>query len=230
MRLVSAFLTDVRFQIKHGFYTVYVIITGMYLIILSFLPDKVLPVATPLVLFSDPSVLGLFFIGGIIMLEKIQGVLSVVVVSPLRSYEYLLSKIVSLAFISVLASLAIAVFTPHGDINWTVMVLSVILTSGFFTMCGIMICAGCSTVNEYILKMVPYMLLLVVPCFSLLGFPFSWLFRVIPSVTALRLVTGAYTGITVIESVGLLCYLLMVNYLCFRLMLRIFERKIIYQD
>jgi fluoroquinolone transport system permease protein len=42
----------------------------MYLIILSFLPENIFSVALPLVVFSDPSVLGLFFIGGIILLEK----------------------------------------------------------------------------------------------------------------------------------------------------------------
>jgi len=75
MRLRHAILADIRFQIKHGFYLVYVIITIMYLIILSFLPENILSVALPVVVFSDPSVLGLFFIGGIILLEKGQGAL-----------------------------------------------------------------------------------------------------------------------------------------------------------
>jgi fluoroquinolone transport system permease protein len=40
MRLLHAVLADIRFQIKQGFYLVYVIITAMYLIIMSFLPDE----------------------------------------------------------------------------------------------------------------------------------------------------------------------------------------------
>jgi fluoroquinolone transport system permease protein len=230
MRLLHAIWADIRFQMKQGFYLVYVLITIMYLIILSFLPKDVLSIALPLVVFSDPSVLGLFFIGGIIMLEKVQGVLSVVVVSPLRTIEYLLSKVVSLALISVLAAFAITGFSNYNDVSWLLLFLSTILTSGIFTLCGIMINAGCQTVNQYMIKTIPYMLLFVLPCFSLIGFPYSWVFTIIPSVAALRLMLGAYTGISFYEALALIIYLTGMNYLFLRWTIRVFENKIIYQD
>jgi len=230
MRIIHAVKADILFQFRQGFYLVYVVITGMYLLILSLIPDKLLDIVTPLVIFSDPSVLGLFFIGGIIMLEKIQGVLSVLVVTPLRSAEYLLAKIISLSMISFLSGFAIAALTQHEKINWLLLFLSVIFTSGLFTMCGIIISAGCSTVNGYLLKMIPYMLLFVLPCFSLLVFPGSWLFTIVPSVAALRLMMGAYTSIPLPGAVGLVLYLAGINFLCFRLTLNLFERKIIFQD
>ena len=230
MRLLHAVWADIRFQFKQGFYLVYVLITVMYLIILSFLPEYILSVGLPLVVFSDPSVLGLFFIGGIIMLEKMQGILSVLVVSPLRTIEYILSKVISLAFVSVLAAFAITGFSHYGNVNWLLMFLSTVFTSGIFTLCGIMITAGCSTVNQYMIKTVPYMLLFVLPCFSLIGFPYSDLFTIIPSVAALRLMLGAYMGIPLYEAVGLIIYLVGMNYLFLRWAIRVFENKIIYQD
>ncbi len=230
MRLIYAIRTDVLFQFKHGFYFVYLAITIMYLVILSFIPGEALSVVTPLVIFSDPSVLGLFFIGGIVMLEKMQGVLSVILVSPLRSSEYLLSKIISLVLISVIASLAITFFGYHGHVKWILFILSIILTSGLFTMCGLIICAGCNTVNGYFIKMIPYMLLLVIPCFSLVGFPFSWLFYIVPSVSCLRLIMGAYVSIPPYEALALIIFLAVVNYLFFRFTLRVFEKKIVFQE
>jgi len=230
MRLLHAVWADIRFQFKQGFYLVYVLITVMYLIILSFLPEYILSVGLPLVVFSDPSVLGLFFIGGIIMLEKMQGILSVLVVSPLRTIEYILSKVISLAFVSVLAAFAITGFSHYGNVNWLLMFLSTVFTSGIFTLCGIMITAGCNTVNQYMIKTVPYMLLFVLPCFSLIGFPYSDLFTIIPSVAALRLMLGAYMGIPLYEAVGLIIYLVGMNYLFLRWAIRVFENKIIYQD
>ncbi|MBW6502402.1 MAG: ABC transporter permease [Bacteroidales bacterium] len=215
---------------KQGFYLVYVLITIMYLIILSFLPEDVLSVALPLVVFSDPSVLGLFFIGGIIMLEKVQGVLSVLVVSPLRTIEYLLSKVVSLALVSVLAAFAITGFSQYESVNWLILFLSTVLTSGIFTLCGIMINAGCQTVNQYMIKTIPYMLLFVLPCVTLIGFPYSWVFTIVPSVAALRLMLGAYTGINFYEAIALIVYLTGVNYLFLRWTIRVFENEIIYQE
>lgn len=230
MRLLHAIWTDMRFQMKQGFYLVYVIITVMYLIIMSFLPKDVLSLALPLVVFSDPSVLGLFFIGGIIMLEKVQGILMVIVVSPLRTMEYILSKVFSLAIISVLATFVITVFSHYENVNWVLLLLSTILTSSIFTLCGIMINAGCQTVNQYMLKTIPYMLLFVLPCFSLIAFPYSYLFTVIPSVAALRLMLGAYMSIAWYEAIGLAVYLIGMSYLFLRLTIRVFENKIVYQD
>lgn len=230
MRLLHAVRADMSFQLKQGFYLVYVLITIIYLIILSFLPESALSIALPLVVFSDPSVLGLFFIGGIIMLEKVQGILSVVVVSPLRTIEYILSKVISLTILSVLAALAITVFSHYGSVSWLLLILSTVLTSAVFTFSGIMINAGCQTVNQYMIKTIPYMLLFVLPCFSLIGFPYSWLFTIVPSVAALRLMLGAYTGIPIYEAVVLIIYLSGINYLLLRWTIRVFENKIIYQD
>lgn len=230
MRLLHAVWADMRFQFKQGFYMVYVLITVMYLIILSFLPDDLVSVGLPLVVFSDPSVLGLFFIGGIIMLEKMQGILSVLVVSPLRTAEYILSKVISLAFVSVLAAFAITGFSSYDSVNWLLLFFSTVLTSAIFTLCGIMITAGCNTVNQYMIKTIPYMLLFVLPCFSLIGFPYSEVFTIIPGVAALRLMLGAYSGIPLYEAVGLILYLAGMNYLFLRWTIRVFENRIIYQD
>ncbi|MFA5848597.1 MAG: hypothetical protein WC833_01845 [Bacteroidales bacterium] len=227
---MSAIWADMHFQMKQGFYLVYAIITLIYLLILSFFPENMLQTAVPLVVFSDPTVLGLFFIGGMIMLEKVQGVLLVVVVSPLRTWEYIFSKVISLALVSLSAGIVITALTPCGSVNWFVLLLSILLSSGIFTMCGIMICAGCKTVNQYFVKMVPYMLLFTLPCFSLIGFPFSWVFDIFPSVAALRLMMGAFSGMPVLETIGLTFYLVVLNYLCFRLTMRVFEKKIIFED
>jgi fluoroquinolone transport system permease protein len=230
MRLLHAVLADIRFQLKQGFYLVYAVITAMYLIIMSFLPDEILTVALPLVVFSDPSVLGLFFIGGIILMEKGQGVLMVLVVSPLRSWEYVMAKVASLAIVSVLVAFAITWLSYYPTVNWWLLLLSTILTSSIFTLLGIMINAGCNTVNQYMLKTIPYMLLFILPCFALLGFPYSDLFTIFPSVAALKLMLGVYHGIAWQEAGALAVYLLTINYLLVKLAVRLFETKIVYQD
>lgn len=131
---------------------------------------------------------------------------------------------------SVFAAFAITGFSNYGSVSWLLLFFSTVLTSCIFTLSGIMITAGCNTVNQYMIKTVPFMLLLVLPCFSLIGFPYSWLFTIIPSVAALRLMLGAYMGIPVYEAIGLVIYLIGMNYLFIRWTIRVFENKIIYQD
>ena len=74
------------------------------------------------------------------------------------------------------------------------------------------------------------MLLFVLPCLSLIGFPGSWLFTIVPSVAALRLMLGAYEGINFVEAAALVIYLIVINYLLLRWTISVFENRVIYQD
>jgi len=231
MRILNALRADMRFQFKQGFYVVYVAIVLMYLIILHYLPENIVGIALPLVVYSDPSVLGMFFIGGIIMLEKGQGLLQVFTVTPLRTTEYLIAKVLSLSIVSVLATIALTVFSSYHQVNWLLILLATVLTSGIFTLCGVLISAGCRNVNQYLLKTIPYMLLFVLPCFALIWFPTGSWFNVFPSVAALRLMVGAYTNdITWIESSLLIVYLIGMNYLFFRWSEKVVESKIVFNE
>jgi fluoroquinolone transport system permease protein len=230
MRLLSAIRADLRFQFKQGFFTVYAVLTMVYLIILSFLPADWLPYALPLLVFTDPSILGLFFIGGILMLEKSQGILMAMVVSPLRTWEFILSKVLSLSLVSLLTALAISYFSGYGQVQWLLLIMTVVLTASFFTLYGIVINAGCETVNQYILKTIPWMLLLVFPCFSLIGFPGSELFLIVPSVAALKLMLGVYSDIAFWEAVPLIFLLVAANLLMLKYTIRVFEEKIVFGE
>ena len=72
------------------------------------------------------------------------------------------------------------------------------------------------------------MILLVLPCLSILYDPCARWASVIPSVAALRLLFGAYEPLPVMEVVILCLYLSGVNYILFRQAVRVFERKMIY--
>ena len=96
---------DIVFQFRQGFYLVYILITLFYMLILSQLPEAWLQIAVPIIAFSDPSVVGFIFVGGIILLEKEQGVIDYLSVTPLKIRDYILSKVTSLMILAVCAGL-----------------------------------------------------------------------------------------------------------------------------
>ena len=206
-RTLSAFKADLIFQMKQGFLIVYLAVAVLYVIILSQLPDAILKFTVPAVVFSDPSILGLIFIGGILMLEKEQGVSSYLAVTPLRFYEYIASKIVSLGLLSLAISLVVSLASYSAPVNYLIVCVSILLVSAFFTLMGYIIAEKCSSVNQFIMRAVPYIALAVIPCFSLIGFPYSEVFYIIPSVAALKLLMSAYTGINPLLAVSLAAYL-----------------------
>jgi len=224
VRIVNALKADVRFQFKQGFYLVYILLTLIYMVILSKLPQEWKSTVIPLVLFSDPSMVGFFFIGALVMLEKVQGVIQYVVVTPLRSLEYLLAKVVSLTILAIAATVMITLATYGYQLNWFLLILAVILISSFFVFYGFIVAVRCTTLNQYFIKMIPYLLLIVLPCFSLIGFPYAWLFNIFPSVAGLKLVYGAFNGIDFLSALAYTVYLLAANLAIARYVEKIFDR------
>ena len=63
MRLKSLFLLDMRFQAKHGFYFLYVVLTVIYAVALLAVPESWKEKTAIILIFSDPASMGLFFHG-----------------------------------------------------------------------------------------------------------------------------------------------------------------------
>jgi fluoroquinolone transport system permease protein len=158
------------------------------------------------------------------MLEKVQGIIQYVVVTPLRSIEYLLAKVLSLTILAVAATIMITLATYGYELNWFLLILGVILTSCFFVFYGFIVAVRCTTLNQYFIKMIPYLLLIVLPCFSLIGFPYASIFNIFPSVAGLKLVYGAFNGIDPISATALSVYLLAANLVIARYVENIFDR------
>lgn len=228
MRFIGALRSDIKFQFKQGFYIVYILLTLIYMLIIMNLPKDINDVVVPLIVFTDPSVVGFFFIGGIIMLEKEQKVLQYLVVTPLRSKEYLLSKVISLTVLGEVAGIAITLVSYNGNVKWSILIIGILLSSIFFTLYGFIATVGCKTINEYFIKMVPYMMFVVLPCFSVLGFKYNFIFYIFPSVAGLKLVMGAFTNIANLEGFLYILFLLIADILLFFKVNNIFNNKIVY--
>lgn len=215
MRITNAIKADVIFQVKQGFYAVYVFLTLIYMLIIYQLPEHIGAMAVPIIIYFDPSIVGFFFIGGIVMLEKAQGVLDYLVVTPLRSKEYLMAKAISLTVLAIVASSMITLMTYRSAVHWLLLILGIGLSSLLFTLYGFFVAAKCKSVNEYFVKMLPYMLLIVLPCFlMLIETPYRWIFNIFPSVAGLKVVYGAFIGIHWAEATLNIIYLLIITVFC----------------
>jgi fluoroquinolone transport system permease protein len=207
-RTLNSLKADLIFQAKQGFLIVYIVVALLYIIILSQLPEKLLQYAVPIIVLTDPSILGIIFIGGILMLEKEQGITNLLETTPLRFSEYIVSKAVSLALISLVVSLAVSLTSYGFGANYFLIGADILLVSVFFTLMGYIVAESCTSVNQFIMRVVPFIALLVVPCFALIGFPGSWIFYAVPTVSALKLLFGAYMGISPLWSAVIMLYLI----------------------
>ncbi len=141
---------DILFQLKQGFYTVYAILVTIYILLLFYLPQSVRMDVTAYILLSDTSVMGLTFVGALVLLEKQQSILQTLFITPLKLSTYLWGKVISLTILALLTSSLIG-FLPGGMLpNPVAMLSAVILSSIFFTFIGLGIAARVNTLNEYL--------------------------------------------------------------------------------
>lgn len=190
MRLLHVLKNDIRYQARYGFYLIYLLLTIVYILILKQINDPVIKaMAGTLVILSDPAVLGYFFIGGIWLLEKEEGLHSYVAIAPMKTSEYVLSKIISLGIVSTCSATFIAGITMPW-INLFALVGIVFLSSCFFTLIGLLLATFAKTVNGYLMISVPPALLLLTPSvLSVFGIqlPFT---SVIPGTLVFNLISN----------------------------------------
>jgi fluoroquinolone transport system permease protein len=152
---------DIRFQWKYGFYFIYFIITIAYICLLSAFPDSWKNTAAGIMIFSDPAAMGLFFMGAIVLMEKNERILNALAISPVKKSEYILSKVIALAFISTVVALVLAVVAQFPNIPMAL--LGTVITSIMFTLIGIIIATKIQSMNQYFMVIAPVDMLLFVP-------------------------------------------------------------------
>lgn len=231
MRLANALKSDITFQFRQGFYWVYLFLTLVYMVVMSKLPaGNVKMYGVAIGVFSDPSVVGFFFIGGIVMLEKIQGVFKYIGVTPLSPVQYLMSKALSLSLLSVSAALAIVLATYRGKVDFVLLLSGVFLSSLFFTLFGFLVASTARNINQYFIKMIPFLLAIVIPCSSFFIKIDSPFFDVFPTVAGIKLVFGAFSGISPWRALLDMALLLLSIVIMLRIDVKIFEKMIISEE
>lgn len=192
MRLLFAIKNDFRFQIRHGFYGAYMIISLIYIVALKLLPLPIRSFIIPIILFTDPSVLGAFFVGGIVLLERGQGLLEPLFVTPLKLTDYILSKVISLTLLANLSSVFIVLATFGVKINYFWLILGVSLTSIFFTLLGLAISVRVKSLNGYLFSSPLYITAFFLPLLDYFGLWSTPLFYLLPGQGTLLLILAAF--------------------------------------
>lgn len=190
-RFTSMLRWDVQLQMRYGLYTVYAVITTLYVAGVLGVPAHVRPVAVTFVVFSDPVFLGMFFIGALVLFEKGDGVLDALTVSPLGRREYLVSKVLSLTVLAVLSSLVVALFGHGLDFDGGLFLLGVGLSSVLFVLIGFVAVARFDTINAYLLTALVYLLPAAFPLVGFIGIDHPLLY-LIPTKATLLLLGGAF--------------------------------------
>jgi fluoroquinolone transport system permease protein len=208
-RLANTFLTDLRYQWRYGFYFIYAFLVIGFIVLIRLLPESWKQTAVVAVLLSDTALLGFFFIGGVLQLERGEGLLDALFLSPLRPWEYIAAKAASLGLLSMLAGCLIAFGSGVPSVNFVRLAPAMLLGSACFTLLGISISINLRSMNAFLsIDGLWEGILLVPPMLLLFGVTFP-LLEIFPGSIVLRLVQSCMGDTSALwPSVGLIGWLI----------------------
>ena len=137
MRLAATVQCDVRLQARNGFYYATALVVIFSVVILQVLPRAFAEALLPVIILENVVTNSFYFVSGLILLERGEGTLAAQTITPLRRGEYLGSKVLTLAGISLAESLIVAVSVLGLDPGLVPLAMGVALASVLLTLFGV---------------------------------------------------------------------------------------------
>ncbi|KYK31567.1 MAG: hypothetical protein AYK22_02430 [Thermoplasmatales archaeon SG8-52-3] len=168
----------------------------LYFLTTQAIEDMNRPIFHSLLLFFDPAIIGIMFVGALVLFEKSENVLQALIITPMKTDDYLLSKIISLTILSCIsAAIFITLMNIFGGIDFNIFFLAfgIILTSILLILLGFILVSRLKSINEYLLAMALFFLVLTFPpMLHLSGLYENVIFYLWPTQAALLIFRGVF--------------------------------------
>ena len=190
MRKINVIKGDMTFQWKYGFYFLYALLVIIYMMIFSFFAGDLKNTIVSICVYSDPAAMGMFFMGALILLVKSQRIINSIAVSPVTTVEYIGGKVISIGIISEIVGLIL--LAKGYTENIVLSGIGIFLGSIIFSLCGIIVGAKISSLNQYIICTIPFEIVGFLPVIMYrLGFQSeNFLMLIHPGCGVMQLIQG----------------------------------------
>lgn len=145
-----------------------------------------------LLIYNDPAIIGLFFVGLSIILEKNQQVLQALFATPMNHHLYLIAKIIVLSIIGTFCALGMVLPAFQFDFHLIPFTIGVFGTCAIFSILGIFIVSFTTDFLQFMLRSVPILLLFSAPLFNYFNITNIWLFNFTPIQGSLNLIINSF--------------------------------------
>ena len=204
--LVSFIRWDIRVQARNGFYyaSVFVALTMSALVLSVPALRSSSALIVPAIFVFNLVITTFFFMTGLILLEREEGTLTALAVSPIGPAVYLTSRIVSLTALAILETAAIVVVGFGMPAGWALMLMGSLALGFFYTCAGAIVASRYASVNELLLPASMVVTFLMLPLVPHFGLQPRALYLAHPVEPALSLMRGSYEpqpGLQILASV-----------------------------
>jgi fluoroquinolone transport system permease protein len=206
-RLTASIVCDIRLQLRNGFYYAATFVAVFWALALSRISPDVLTLWMPVFILSNILINTFYFMAGLVLLEKAEGTLIAQSVTPLQSWEYLVSKVISLTLVSVCESFVIVIFGYGAGFSPVVFLFGVMCSAVLFALTGFLLVIRYDSVNEFLFPSFLFTLLFAPPFLSYFGLLGSgWLIYLHPIQGSLLLTQAAFQNVAGWEAIYSISY------------------------
>ncbi len=212
-RVSASIRTDFQVQVRNNLYATGIIVSAILAVAMAYLarPDQ-MPVvaAATLILIAGGSTL--LYVGAMIIFEKDEGTVRALTVSPVRSWEYLGSKVVTLTLIATVETViiiggAMLILGSGASVpNIPLLILATWAMGALYTLIGVVLVVRFRSITDFLVPLSFIATLLQVPFFYFLGIFSHPALLAIPTGAPAMILWGAYYPLTVWEWIYALGY------------------------
>ena len=225
--LIRMILWDLKLQVRNNILTVSIFIAAFYValfLLLGFRGNDKILIA---LIFSDPTFLGFIFTGVLVLFEKSSNTLQALIVTPVKIWQYLFSKAISLTIITSTICFAM-VFASHGfHFNYFNFLAAICLSSVFFILLGFIGVLKVKTFNQYIIVIPFFITPFILPYLNFFEITNAYWFYILPTQASFILFEGAFEKISPAQSLYAICYLLFSIWVTYRISKQLFLKHIV---
>lgn len=206
-RLASTLRLDATLQVRHRVYLIVLGATlGLALAIRSVVTPEQLEFFMPVLAMYGVSLTTVFLVGVLLLLERSEGTLSVVMVSPLRPSEYLASKLITLAGLALVESTIVAVVAYGLGWSFGWFVLAVVMRASMGVGVGVAVGVRYSSITRFLFPGILASLAFDLPNFWYFEIWPTSLFYLWPSMPPLLLAKSAFFAVEPLQLVYAFVY------------------------
>jgi fluoroquinolone transport system permease protein len=198
-RFLPTIKLDIALQAKYGFYYAAAFSAIVFIVLMSQVqhigPQMFIPV---LVLFN--LMIGTFyFIAGVVLFEKGEGVLQALIVSPLRVSEYLGSKVLTLTLLAIIENLTMVTIVFGTSYDVLLLAIGTVIASMIYILFGFVLVSRYSSISDYLLPSIGIVFVILAPLLDYFGIIKSAIFYLHPMQAPLILMKAAFIQVEIWE-------------------------------
>ena len=229
-RLLSIARWDVQLQFRNGFYYVSAAMALFFVILLRQFPQVDWAYWWPAIITGNLTVNAYYFMAGIVLLEKGEGTMEAQIVTPLRPWEILTSKVLTLGLLSLFETLTIVFLVQGSQFNWFLLITAIVLYIALLALYGFIIVVRYDSISQFLLPSVIWTMGFSLPLLYYFDIWRHWVMYIHPLQAILILIQSAFTELPAWQIIYGIGYTLLWTSIAMVVSLRMFHRFVVTKE